>query len=126
MPVSDRPRPRWAGSTQTPWIWQACGVAAPISALQRTLPSASMPALAEGALGGAADGLGGGADRGEAGAGVAERFHAAADVPAPHLAAEPPGVEAGDLDAGGDEGVGDRFTVQDREGRVELSRFEDL
>ena len=39
MPVSESPRPRASGATQTPWIWQARGVAAPISALKRTLPS---------------------------------------------------------------------------------------
>src|SRR5579863_580111 len=38
-PGAASPRPRYSGRTQTPWIWQACGVTAPISALKITRPS---------------------------------------------------------------------------------------
>ncbi len=41
MPVTDRPRPRYPGATQTPWIWQAPCVTAPISALKTTSPSSA-------------------------------------------------------------------------------------
>ena len=53
-----------------------------------------------GPVGEGADGSGRGADGDEVGAGVAEGAEPAVGVPAPHLAAEAPGVEPGDLDAG--------------------------
>ncbi len=228
MPGAERPWPRYSGATQTPWIWQACEVAAPISALKTTLPSVEAGEGAAGAdefgdpglveetavagerrdadllgehrharrhdrlhlvLADAADerigvtsaagsrsvtmrgwwrrtsragpqfgsrsrhswvvasagptmeeqrrparrarsakartASRGGADRDEVGAGVAEASEHAVRVPAPHLAAEAPGVEAGDLDAGGHEGVGDRLAVEDGERGVQVARVED-
>lgn len=41
MPEAATPSPRCSGATHTPWIWQAWGVAAPISALKATLPRSS-------------------------------------------------------------------------------------
>ncbi len=78
-----------------------------------------------GAVGEGPDGLGGGADGDEVGARVAERAQAAVRVPAPHLAAEAPGVEARDLDPGGHEGVGYGFALQHRKGGAEVAGFED-
>lgn len=78
-----------------------------------------------GTVGEAAYGLGGGADGDEVGTGVAERAQAPVRVPAPHLAAEAPGVEPGDLHAGGHEGVRDGIALQDGERRAEFAGFED-
>ncbi len=78
-----------------------------------------------GAVGEGAYRFGGRADRHEVGAGVAERTEPAVRVPAPHLAAEAPGVESGGLDARGHEGVGDGLALEDGECGAEVAWAED-
>ncbi len=80
---------------------------------------------AAGAVGEGADGFGSCADGDEVGAGVAQGSEHAVGVPAPHLAAEAPGVEPRDLHAGRHEGVGHGLALQDGERGAEVAGFED-
>lgn len=81
-------------------------------------------ARSPGPVGEGADRSWGRADRDQVVCGVAEGREHAVLVPAPHLAAEPPRVEA-DLDPRRHEGVRNRLTVEDGERRVQVARFED-